>query len=79
MRRPQINITPIERLGRVVLGTGAAVGGGQLLLSAGTTWSFVLESLLVLAGLDLVVTGALGHCPLYHKFGYVPKTLRRSP
>jgi hypothetical protein len=36
-----------------------------------------LEIVLVLAGLDLVVTGALGHCPLYQKLGYVPQSLRR--
>jgi hypothetical protein len=37
----------------------------------------VLEVLLVVAGLDLMVTGALGHCPLYRKLGYVPPSLRR--
>ena len=60
---PSINITPAERLGRIVLGTLAAVA---------------LEVLLIAAGLDLVVTGALGHCPLYHKLGYVPRSLRRT-
>ncbi|AWZ23006.1 YgaP-like transmembrane domain [Rhodococcus pyridinivorans] len=36
----------------------------------------VLEVLLILAGLDLAVTGALGHCPLYAALGYQPKSLR---
>jgi hypothetical protein len=36
-----------------------------------------LEVLLVLAGADLIVTGALGHCPLYKKLGHVPPSLRR--
>jgi hypothetical protein len=36
----------------------------------------VFEVLLVAAGLDLVVTGALGHCPLYRKLGHVPTSLR---
>jgi Protein of unknown function (DUF2892) len=36
------------------------------------------ENKLALAGLDLVVTGALGHCPLYHKLGRVPQSLRRT-
>ena len=31
---------------------------------------------LVLTGLDLVVTGALSHCPQYRKLGYVPPSLR---
>lgn len=30
-----------------------------------------------LAGADLAVTGALGHCPLYQKIGFVPPSLRR--
>ncbi len=57
-RRPAwrtVNITPAERLGRIVVGLAA-----------------------VAAGLDLAVTGALGHCPLYVKLGYLPKSLRRT-
>ena len=40
--------------------------------------AMVLEALLVAAGLDLAVTGALGHCPLYAKLGYLPKSLQRT-
>ena len=76
--RPTINITPIERAGRIVLGAAAAVLGVLLLANAGGAVAVVLEVLLVLAGLDLVVTGALGHCPLYRKLGYVPRSLRSS-
>jgi hypothetical protein len=35
-----------------------------------------LEALLAAAGLDLAVTGALGHCPLYARLGYLPRSLR---
>ena len=77
-RRPTINITPIERFGRVALGTFAAIGGAILLTSAGSVVAVVLEVLLIAAGLDLIVTGGLGHCPLYHKLGYTPKSLRRQ-
>lgn len=77
MRRPAINITPLERLGRIVVGLVGVIGGLVLLVSAATTLAVVLELLLVLAGLDLVVTGALGHCPLYRKLGHVPPSLRR--
>jgi len=77
MKRPEINITPSERAGRIVLGGAAAIVGLVLLASAAGTLAVVLEALLVLAGLDLVVTGALGHCPLYHKLGHVPSSLRR--
>lgn len=77
-RRPAVNITPVERLGRVAIGLVAMVAGALLLAGAGSALAVVLEGLLVLAGIDLVVTGALGHCPLYRKLGYVPPSLRRS-
>jgi hypothetical protein len=77
MRRPEINITPSERAGRIVLGGAGAIVGLVLLASASGALAIVLLSLLVLAGLDLVVTGALGHCPLYHKLGHMPPSRRR--
>lgn len=77
MKRPVINITPTERIGRVLIGAVGAIGGLVLLVSATSAAVGVLEALLVLAGLDLVVTGALGHCPLYRKLGYTPPSLRR--
>ena len=77
MKRPVVNITPVERIGRVLVGLIGVVGGGVLLASPGGSVVVALEVLLVLAGLDLVVTGALGHCPLYQKLGHVPPSLRR--
>ena len=77
MRRPAINITPLERAGRVGIGAAGAIAGLLLLASAGSALAIALEVLLVLAGLDLLVTGALGHCPLYRKLGYVPPSLRK--
>ena len=74
--RPSVNITGLERVGRVVLGGLAVIAGVVLLASAGSVVAIVLEVLLVLTGLDLVITGALGHCPLYRKLGYVPSSLR---
>ncbi len=78
-RRLPINITPIERLGRVLIGAAGIVAGSVLLASAGAAVAVVLETLLVLAGLDLAATGAVGHCPLYKRLGYVPSSLRRTP
>lgn len=72
MKRPSINITPAERVGRVLLGILAVAGGIVLLGAAGGTLAAALEVLLVLAGLDLAVTGALGHCPLYQRLGRLP-------
>lgn len=74
--RWSINITPVERVARVAIGGLAAIAGAFLLGAAASTLAVVLELLLVLAGLDLVVTGALGHCPLYAKLGHVPASLK---
>ena len=78
MKRPVVNITPAERAGRILIGLLGVVGGLVLLASAGGAAVAVLEVLLVLAGLDLIVTGALGHCPLYRKLGYTPASLRSA-
>lgn len=77
-RRFSVNITPVERAGRIVLGVAAIITALVLLTSAGSGLAVGLEVLLVAAGLDLAVTGALGHCPLYQKLGFVPASLRRS-
>ncbi len=79
LRRPTVNITPVERIGRVVVGLVAVIAGAVLLTSAGAVLAVALEVLLIGAGLDLAITGALGHCPLYAKLGHVPASLRRSP
>ena len=79
LHRPSINITPVERFGRIVLGLFAIFPGAVILGSAGSALAVVLSVLLIAAGLDLVVTGALGHCPLYLRLGHVPPSLRRSP
>ena len=76
--RWKVNITPAERVGRILLGLVGAVGGILLLADSPTLLTGMLEVLLVLAGLDLVVTGATGHCPLYQKLAYFPRSLRRS-
>ncbi len=75
--RPSVNITPAERAGRILLGVAAIIAGAILLVSAGSALAVVLEILLVAAGLDMAVTGTLGHCPLYAKLGHVPASLRR--
>ena len=76
MRRLPINITPAERLARVAVGLFGTVAGFWLLTSASGVVLVILEVALVLAGLDLVVTGALGFCPLYRKLGHVPRSLK---
>ncbi len=72
----KVNITPAERIARIVVGGAGALTGAVLLGSATGVLAVVLEFLLVVAGLDLVITGALGHCPLYAKLGHVPASLK---
>ena len=79
MKRPVVNISPMERVGRVMIGIAGLVGGLLLLASAAGAVVAILEVLLVLAGLDMIVTGALGHCPLYSKLGHTPKSLTGRP
>jgi len=77
-RRRTVNITPAERAGRIAIGVSAAIAGIVLLIGAASAVAVVLELLLVLVGLDLFITGVLGHCPLYAKLGHVPRA-PRSP
>lgn len=65
-----VNITPIGRCGRILLGLAAVIAGILLLAGVGSVLAGVLEILLIAAGLDLAVTGTLGHRPLYAKLGH---------
>lgn len=76
--RWKVNITPAERTARVVIGGLGVLVGVVLLASAPGVVAVVLELLLVVAGLDLVVTGALGHCPLYARLGHMPASLKEK-
>jgi hypothetical protein len=71
-----VNITAAERLGRIAVGVAAVIAGIVLLTSAGSALAVGLEALLIAAGADLAITGAMGHCPLYAWLGYLPKSLR---
>ena len=68
----------MERGGRIAIGLAAVIVAAVLLASAGSALAVVLEVLLIVAGLDLVITGALGHCPLYQRLGHIPASLRGS-
>ena len=73
-----VNISVAERAGRVAVGVAAIIAGGVLLAAAASALAVVLELLLVVAGLDMVVTGATGHCPLYQKLGHIPRSVSRT-
>lgn len=70
-----VNISRTERAERILIGLAAVLAGVILLSTAGSALAVVLEAALIAAGLDLVVTGATEHCPLYQKLGHVPKSL----
>lgn len=76
--RWKVNISPAERAGRILVGAVAAIAAAVLLVGAPSTTAVVLELLLLLAGLDLVVTGALGHCPLYARIRPTAAPLREE-
>ena len=73
-----VNIGPQERVARIVVGLVGVVVGIVVLKGSPGAVVAVLAVLLGVAGLDLVVTGALGHCPLYARLGHVPASAGRS-
>lgn len=77
-RTRTINVSTPERIARVILGGAAAVLGVVILASGPGVWALVGSLLLVAGGLDFVVTGAAGYCPLYARLGHVPRSLRQG-
>lgn len=75
-RRLVVNIIPQERVARIVVGLLGVVGAVVVLAGSPAAVGAVLAVLLGLAGVDLMVTGALGHCPLYARLGHGPVSLR---
>jgi hypothetical protein len=74
-RRWTVNISTGERAGRILVGLAGAIAGIVLLTAGPGALAAVLEVLLIAAGLDLLVTGATGHCPLYAKLGHTPRSV----
>jgi len=73
-----VNIDPAERLARITVGVGVAIIGILLLSTTGSVLATMPAGLPVLAGLDLLITGALGHSPVYTKLGHTPRSQRRA-
>jgi len=78
-RNRTVNISAPERVARVLLGGAAAVLGVVVLAGGPGIWALLGSVLLITAGLDFVVTGATGYCPLYARLGHVPRSLRQRP
>lgn len=76
-RRRTANISTPERVARVGFGGLTAVLGVVIIAGGPSAWALIGALLLVAAGLDFVVTGAIGYCPLYARLGHVPRSLRQ--
>lgn len=72
MHKWSINVTPAERIARVMIGLAGVISGAYVLTAGATVVTAVLAVLLILAGLDLVVTGATGHYPAVPEAGIRP-------
>lgn len=64
------NIGTAERVLRVLLGGALAVWASWLLFGGGTRVQLLLDVALIAFGVDFVVTGARGYCPLYKWLGW---------
>ena len=64
------NLGTIERVLRVAAGGALAILAMVLLLGAvGILWQLAYFALIAL-GVDFVVTGIRGYCPLYNRLGW---------
>jgi hypothetical protein len=60
-----VNLIPFERVARVAAGTAGAAGAVVWLALVPSVLVAVGAVLIAATGIDLVVTGARGYCPLY--------------
>ena len=64
------NLGTMERLLRVTLGGALAIGALALVLrDDGLIWRLLYVALIAI-GVDFVVTGIRGYCPLYKRLGW---------
>lgn len=64
------NVGMVERAVRVTLGGALAIGALVLLFGGGGLISLLLYVALIALGVDFVVTGIRGYCPLYNRLGW---------
>jgi hypothetical protein len=64
------NLGTVERVLRVALGGALAIWALMLFIGGGDLiWRLAYLALIVL-GVDFVVTGIRGYCPLYNRLGW---------
>lgn len=64
------NVGAGERTLRIVFGGALATWGALMLLDGGSAIRLLLYVSLVALGIDFVVTGVRGYCPLYYRLGW---------
>lgn len=64
------NVGTVERAVRVTLGGALAIWALVLLFGGGSLISLLLYVALIALGVDFVVTGIRGYCPLYNRLGW---------
>jgi hypothetical protein len=64
------NLGTIERVLRVSLGGALAIWALALLFDGGGLIWLLLYGALIALGVDFVVTGIRGYCPLYNRLGW---------
>lgn len=71
------NLGTLERVVRIVLGGSLAVWASLRFLDDGVLVWRIAYVVLIVLGLDFVVTGIRGYCPLYNRLGWT--TARPDP
>lgn len=64
------NLGMTERVVRVVLGSALAIWALSLLLGGDVLVLRLASGALIALGLDFVITGIRGYCPLYRRLGW---------
>lgn len=64
------NVGTVDRIVRVTLGGALVSWAAVRLLGGGGAVALLADLALIALGLDFVVTGIRGHCPLYERLGW---------
>ncbi len=64
-----VNLTSTERIARVILGVGLAAFAAVSFTATEVLSYRAFCIAFALLGVDMLVTGTLGFCPLYYKLG----------
>ena len=75
--KPQRNLGTLDRALRIAIGGSLALLGVALLFQGGGLIALLLDFALAAVGIDLLVSGIRGYCPLYKRLGWSTAPKRR--